>query len=354
MKRHEAEEAARKRASQREKAARKAAEKAGRLDAYIRDKQKTKEAATRVEAERIRKKDADKRAAKKYEQKRQESGLSDKEWKAKEAQQAIWDANGAAIWAMKQTTVGPKVDASPIKQADDPYAGIGNWVEKQDDKNTAMLVSAKLQYNFGIRTQGYNTPDVLMSILEAAELSGSKFGELLNLPADEAFRTTHGEIEMILNPEAVFGNPKDNCITYGGEITCKGVPTVPNTIHEMGHAFENYQATHGENSIASDLDPVKKSDGRYLDWDDDTNSWLRKEEGFIAGRESMENKIDIDDRESRIDGDAKQEQFADMYMNWILDGNPDYPKNGFSDDAAGDARSKYMNDEQIPWALGID
>ncbi len=90
------EEAARARRNS-ESAARRRAEKEGRLDEYIRDKRKAKEAAARAKEERIRQKDEDRRAAKKREQ----SGLSEKEWKAKEVQQAIWDANGAALYAQK-------------------------------------------------------------------------------------------------------------------------------------------------------------------------------------------------------------------------------------------------------------
>jgi len=113
-KRREEEATARKRASHREKAARREAEKSGRLGAYIREMRKAKEAAAKAKEERIRQKDADRRAAKKREQ----SGLTGKEWKAKEAQQAIWDANGAAIWAIKQTTAAPKVEARPAQQSD--------------------------------------------------------------------------------------------------------------------------------------------------------------------------------------------------------------------------------------------
>ncbi len=155
MKRHEAEEAARERASQREKAARKAAEKAGRLDEYVRDKRKAKEASIRAEAARILQKDEKKRAehkrevaqaaqakaeqmrkksgledAKRTAKQREQSGLTEKEWKAKEAQQAIWDANGAALYATNQATK-PKED--------DPYAGMEEFYENQDRINAEML-----------------------------------------------------------------------------------------------------------------------------------------------------------------------------------------------------------------------
>lgn len=46
-------------------------------------------------------------------------------------------------------------------------------------------------------------------------------------------------------------------------------------------------------------------------------------------------------------GCAKIEQWADLYMNWVLDGTGD-PNHGFSTDAYGDARRKYML-QQFNW-----
>ena len=112
--RREAAAAAARRADRKEKEARREAEKAGRLDQYKRKKQEGREAVARAEEERLRQKDEDRRA----EKKREQSGLTGKELREKEAQQAIWDANGAAIWAMKQTTAAPKVEARPSEQSD--------------------------------------------------------------------------------------------------------------------------------------------------------------------------------------------------------------------------------------------
>jgi hypothetical protein len=198
LKRHEAEKGARKRASQREKAARKAAEKAGRLNEYIRNKRKAKEASIRADAARILQKDKKKRAehkrevaqaaqakaeqmrkksgledAKRTAKQREQSGLTEKEWKAKEAQQAIWDANGAAIYAanqefeaahgfqmnaptreqaIKDATVGGvfnaglyatnlQASAQQIKE-DDPYASMEDYYKNQDRINAEMREEA--------------------------------------------------------------------------------------------------------------------------------------------------------------------------------------------------------------------
>ncbi len=132
---------AQKRASHREKAARKAAEKAGRLDEYIRERRKAKEAAIKAEAERILQKDNKKRATKKREQ----SGC-EKEWKAKEAQQAIWDANGAAIYAANQgfkEAYGKEMDAGTREQAikDATVNGVFNAGAYATNLNNARLLA---------------------------------------------------------------------------------------------------------------------------------------------------------------------------------------------------------------------
>lgn len=259
---------------------RRAAEKEGRLDEYLREK-----------------------------------NMTEKERKQRQQLQAIWDANGRAIYEANQKAkeAGLKVDASPIKQEDDPYAGIGDWVEKQDEMNAAMLMSAKLQYDFGIRTQGYNTSATLNPILEAAQVSGSKFGELLSLPANEAFKLTHGDIEMIWNPDAVFADdtPHDkpgNCeAKVDGSITCRyQPPTTANVIHEFGHAFDNHF-----NNQPSDRIPMGK----------------RSTDGFKCAPNNTcaENK-------DTLNTDNRVEELADYYLNWVLDGASGYDNYGLTDE----------------------
>ena len=43
---------------------------------------------------------------------------------------------------------------------------------------------------------------------------------------------------------------------------------------------------------------------------------------------------------------GRDEDLADMYLNWVLDMNPNYPKNGFSSDDWGTARRDMMNEGQ--------
>lgn len=151
-------------------AARRRAEKEGRLAAFLRDRRKSREAAKRAEADRIRQKDEKKRA----EKKREQSGLTGKELREKEAQQAIWDANGRAIYdanqefeeangfqmdavtreqAIKDATVGGVFNAglyatnlqasAQQKKDDDPYADMEDYYESQDRINAEMIAEAR-------------------------------------------------------------------------------------------------------------------------------------------------------------------------------------------------------------------
>ncbi len=95
---------------------RRAAEKAGTLGAYIREKRSAKAADEKAEVERIRRKDQKKKDKKQ----REKSGLSDKEWKKKQERQAIWDANGAAIYEANkafETEHGHKMDSASREKA---------------------------------------------------------------------------------------------------------------------------------------------------------------------------------------------------------------------------------------------
>ncbi len=97
-------------------AKRRAAEKAGTLGTYLRGKRKEKAAQRKAKADRIRRKDQKKRDQKQ----REKSGLSDKEWKKKQERQAIWDANGAAIYEANkafESEHGHKMDSTTREKA---------------------------------------------------------------------------------------------------------------------------------------------------------------------------------------------------------------------------------------------
>jgi hypothetical protein len=79
--------------------------------------------------------------------------------------------------------------------------------------------------------------------------------------------------------------------------------------------------------------------------------WIRSTKGFICDTDRcLEHPPSMDGNQT--DGNAKSEQFADFYMNWILDGTND-PYHGFSNDPYGAARRKYFDEQQIPWVLNV-
>ena len=139
-KRREEEAARAKRNS--ESAQRRLAEKEGRLASFLRDRRKSRDATKQAKEARILQKDADRRAAKN----REESGLTGKELREKEAQQAIWDANGAAIWAANQKFKeehGKEMDAATREQAlkDATVNGVFDAAAYATKLNTAHQVA---------------------------------------------------------------------------------------------------------------------------------------------------------------------------------------------------------------------
>ncbi|MBT7074422.1 MAG: hypothetical protein HN922_05895, partial [Anaerolineae bacterium] len=80
---------------------RRAAEKAGTLGAYIREIRKERAAQVKAKVASI----LHKEEKKKDEKLREKSGLSEKEWKKKQARQARWDANGAIEYEVKKERI---------------------------------------------------------------------------------------------------------------------------------------------------------------------------------------------------------------------------------------------------------
>jgi hypothetical protein len=195
-------------------------------------------------------------------------------------------------------------------------------------------------------------------VYRAADLAGRKFAQIIGGSPEGAFRKAHGtniniNIGQGLGPvDPDTGKPNGNCKTVESAISCHSEMTLANTLHELGHAFENYQKQQDHGRKASDLDFYQTSDEET--WIDNVGGqngyWSRTTTGFIC-ETSRCLEHPHKKSESLVDGTAKTEQFADLYMNWIMDGAGD-SNHGFTTDLAGDARRTYMNDEQIPWALG--
>ena len=160
----------------------------------------------------------------------------------------------------------------------------------------------------------------------------------------DAFRETHGDFSV------EFDASRSNCETVGSVISC-GTPALYRSafVHEFGHVLDNHAGGH-----AHDLDPYYDSEGNAIDGGD---SWTRGSEGFLCVNNSscMEHRPGMgygDDPNcqgagAQSSGCAKIEQWADLYMNWVLDGTGD-PFHGFAANAAGDARRKFMI-QQFNW-----
>jgi hypothetical protein len=154
-----------------------------------------------------------------------------------------------------------------------------------------------------------------------------------------SFRRIHGEVTV-----TGVGLARDNCETIGSTITCGSAAQYMTAfLHELGHAAENHLATvFGRR--ASDLDSYKDSEGHLID--DEGGYWIRTTYGFKCdGWDCLEHPpaLDVD----QTSGYAKAEQWADLYMNWVLDGTGD-DFHGFTNDSYGNARRNYMS-EQFYW-----
>jgi murein DD-endopeptidase MepM/ murein hydrolase activator NlpD len=93
-------------------AKRRVAEKAGTLGAYIREIRKERATQAKAKVASILHRDQ----KKKDEKQREKSRLSDKEWKKKQARQARWDANGAAIYEQKKVKTQKEAERVAARQ----------------------------------------------------------------------------------------------------------------------------------------------------------------------------------------------------------------------------------------------
>ena len=195
---------------------------------------------------------------------------------------------------------------------------------------------------------------------EAITITGNKLKELTGLQGSPGFvfKAYHGKTTInILGDDMPSSG---NCSVNDQSISCHQIPTMANYLHEFGHVFENHMYyLYGRK--ASDLDPIQVKDQPLMDFDDKTNSWVRQTIGFIyADKRSLEHYPDmgyIIGQENGKDiitydqhnGYAKQEQWADTYLNYLLDGSGD-KNHGFNNDNYGDARRKAFQ-QQITWII---
>jgi hypothetical protein len=81
----------------------------------------------------------------------------------------------------------------------------------------------------------------MSTILEAANLTGEKIRTVTgHAEASDAFKATHGDIVLINGQGPTNGNCETSWENGGNTISCHVAPNITNTIHEFGHAFDNY------------------------------------------------------------------------------------------------------------------
>jgi RHS repeat-associated protein len=220
------------------------------------------------------------------------------------------------------------VNNNPIMYRDPSgHCGIG-IVDPDDclrsDRSNAPPPLSQQLAGYGITTNN-STPTQRRATLQAAQLAGGKIAETIGggISSQDAFRQAQGDITINFN-----ANNTNYCETVTREITCGtglnmawGVQTI---IHEFGHVFDNqFEDIYGR----------KASD--YPD-----NEWRLTYEGYKDDwYPSMQHPAKDDGYGNR----ARIEDFADMYLNWVLDMNPAFPDNGFTNEGLGNDRRNMMN-----------
>ena len=165
---------------------------------------------------------------------------------------------------------------------------------------------------------------------KAAMVSGNKFAQHLGTSPQAAFYQIHGDISVN------FGSGGKGCITnnQGGSsaIEC-GSYTIDNLeqniLHEFGHAFDNHFDYLTKEFASNDI----------------PHEWNRDEGGYMCNQQPC---MMHSDYEFPSLDHGLNEEFGDMYMNWVLEGNTAFPQNGFDLTVdLGEKRSRYMNGN--PW-----
>ncbi len=204
--------------------------------------------------------------------------------------------------------------------------------------------------DFGITTSGLSNKQK-WTVANAAARSGVK---LFNSFKDkgyasplDAFRSTHGEFSI-----TVLGDPipeEGNCVTEGNSITCHQAMNLSNALHEFGHVLDNLSGL-----MASDLDAFTYK-GNNIDGGTG-NAWVREYQGFLCVNDSscLEHPARMgyssacnNTSSPKCIKEKKMEHFADLYMNWVLDGSGDI-NHGFRNDDLGNGRREFMKD-QFNW-----
>ncbi len=163
------------------------------------------------------------------------------------------------------------------------------------------------------------------SALQAAQLAGNKIAETIGggISSQDAFRQAHGNTTINFNANNTsYCETDDNVITCGTGLNLSW--SVQTIIHQFGHVFDNQFQ-----------DVV---DGQFFASSYPENRWDETFEGYkCSDYPCMQHPY------PKSGARGRDEDFADMYLNWVLDMNPAFPDNGFTTDEWGNKRRDMMN-----------
>jgi len=120
-------------------------------------------------------------------------------------------------------------------------------------------------------------------------------------------------------------------------------------IHEFGHIFDHTitgQWGYGRNVLGSTT--IYDENGRYVEGIPvGGGAWTRTNDGYMG------DDYPYQQHPLKRDGNSSGEDFADMFMNLVLDYSGIYSDGGFASNPAGAARYDWMYSNMTTWVPWI-
>ena len=177
---------------------------------------------------------------------------------------------------------------------------------------------------YGVTTKQL-TIDQKWDVFVGASVVGSKFASIIgnSITPMVAFNKVEGHVSVI------GGAQMDGCKTVDHAITCGTTYDyfLQTIIHEFGHVFDNqFNAFGDKGHFASDYTQ---------------QGWDQTFGGYQCDTYPC---VQHPTPDAEDGGRGRDEDFADMFLNWAVNGNSSaFAQNGFTADAMGNARRDYMN-----------
>jgi hypothetical protein len=171
--------------------------------------------------------------------------------------------------------------------------------------------------------------------------TGNKYKNYLKTSAAEAFSTVFGYIA------ATFSGGGNGCDASSGTgfVCGTGTDSDPRLyVHELGHVFAGRDPTDANPNSTLGNSVIVDALGRTV-W-----RGYRAEDGYIrtmlgyvsnGAPNVYHGELEWTDWNSSDNYIARNEDFADMYMNWMY--------NSFSDDSAGNSRYAWISSNMNRW-----